>query len=39
MEAIHVELPDEAIHLAVPEIARQHYLLESIGILYYELGS
>lgn len=37
VEAIHIELSDEAIHLTVTEVPRQHHLLELTHILYDEL--
>jgi hypothetical protein len=37
VEAIHVELPDEAVHLVVPEEAGKHHLLKLAHILNHEL--
>jgi len=37
MKAIHIELPDEAVHLIVPKVTRQHYLLEFSHIPYHKL--
>ena len=39
METIHVELPDEAIDLIVPEVFRQDMLLESFYISDVKLFS
>lgn len=37
MEAVHVELPDEAVHLVVSEVVREHDLFEFYDIPYDEL--
>lgn len=39
VEAIHVKLPDEGIHLAVPEVSRQHDGLKFVDVLDDELGA
>lgn len=39
MEAIHVKLPDEAVHLSVSKVSRQHHLLQLADILYHKLGA
>jgi hypothetical protein len=37
VEAVHVELPDKAVHFVVAEVVRQDDLLEFQHILYDEL--
>lgn len=37
VEAIHIELPDKAVDLLMPKVARQHDLLELDDILYDKL--
>jgi hypothetical protein len=37
MEAVHVELPDEAVHFVVPEVVRQHDFFKFYDVLYDEL--
>jgi len=39
VKAVHVELPDEAVHLAVPEEPREHNLLKFIDVLYDKLAA
>lgn len=39
VEAVHVELADEAVHLGVAEVPGQHYLLQLAHILDHELGA
>lgn len=39
MEAIHIKLSNKTIHLSVPKVTREHYVLEFVDILYYELFS
>ena len=39
MKTIHVELPDEAVHLAVPKKSGQDDLLELGDVLYDELAT
>lgn len=39
MEAVHIELTDEAVHVPVPEVLRENDLLKLIDILYDELSS
>ena len=39
MKAVHVELPDEAVHLAVPEEPWEHNLLKFIDVLDDELAA
>ena len=39
VETIHVELPDEAIHFGVPEVSRQHHLLQLADVLDHKLGA
>jgi hypothetical protein len=37
VEAVHVELPDEAVHFVVPEVVRQHDFFKFYDVLYDEL--
>jgi hypothetical protein len=37
VEAVHVELPDEAVDLVVAEVAGEHDLLELVDVLDHEL--
>lgn len=37
-EAVHVELPDERLHVSVAEEARQHLVLQLLGLLDEDLG-
>lgn len=39
MEAVHVELSYEAVHLSVSEVSGQDHLLQLADILYHELGA
>lgn len=39
VEAVHVELADEGVHLVVPEVARQDDGLELVDVLDDELGA
>lgn len=39
MEAVHVELPDEAVHLGMPEVSWQHHLLQLADVLDHELSA
>ena len=39
VKAVHVELPDEAVHLAVPEQPREHNLLKFVDVLYDKLAA
>jgi hypothetical protein len=39
METIHVELPDEAVHFVVSEVAREDDFLEFFDVLYDEFES
>jgi hypothetical protein len=37
VEAVHVELPDEAVHFVVPEVVRQHDFFKFYDVLNDEL--
>jgi hypothetical protein len=37
VEAVHVQLADEGVHLAVAEVSRKDYLLELVHVLDHEL--
>lgn len=37
VEAVHVQLPDKAIHLVMSEVFRQHTALQSLNTSYLEL--
>jgi hypothetical protein len=37
VEAVHVELPHEAIHLVVSEVVREHNFFKFNDVLYDEL--
>ena len=39
MEAVHVELPDEAVDLVVSEVSRKHDLLEFVDVFDDELDA
>ena len=39
VEAVHVELPHEAVHLVVPKVPGQHYLFKFRDVLYDELSA
>jgi hypothetical protein len=38
VEAVHIELPNEAVHLVVSEVTREYDLLEFIDVPYDELS-
>jgi len=37
-EAVHIQLADEGLQIAVPEEARQHFVLEFLGLFDEYLG-
>ena len=37
-EAVHIQLADEGVQIAVAEEVRQHFVLEPLGLLYEYLG-